>query len=49
VTDHKWIASAINPTSIGIIGLQAIISFPRMDGSLAVYTSSIISYGSNHL
>ncbi|KAG5227743.1 cytochrome b561 and DOMON domain-containing protein [Salix suchowensis] len=45
VTDRRWIAWAVNPTSGGMIGSQAIVSFPRMDGSLAVYTSPITSYG----
>ncbi|KAJ6421363.1 hypothetical protein OIU84_028691 [Salix udensis] len=45
VSDRRWIAWAINPTSAGMVGSQAIVSFPRTDGSLAVYTSSITSYG----
>ncbi|KAG6791147.1 hypothetical protein POTOM_000259 [Populus tomentosa] len=45
VTDRRWIAWAINPTSGGMIGSQAIVSFPRTDGGLAVYTSPITSYG----
>ncbi|KAH8480151.1 hypothetical protein H0E87_030405 [Populus deltoides] len=45
VTDRRWIAWAINPTSGGMIGSQAIVSFQRTDGSLAVYTSPITSYG----
>ncbi|CAK7322522.1 unnamed protein product [Dovyalis caffra] len=44
VSNRRWIAWAINPTSGGMIGSQAIVSFPRTDGSLAVYTSPIISY-----
>ncbi|KAJ6715127.1 CYTOCHROME B561 AND DOMON DOMAIN-CONTAINING PROTEIN [Salix viminalis] len=44
VSDRRWIAWAINPTSAGMVGSQAIVSFPRTDGSLAVYTSSITSY-----
>ncbi|KAJ6696737.1 hypothetical protein OIU85_003119 [Salix viminalis] len=39
VTDRRWIAWAVNPTSGGMIGSQAIVSFQRTDGSLAVYTS----------
>jgi hypothetical protein len=45
VTDRRWIAWAINPTSGGMVGSQAIVSFPRTDGGLAVYTSPITSYG----
>ncbi|KAB5512730.1 hypothetical protein DKX38_029758 [Salix brachista] len=45
VTDRRWIAWAVNPTSGGMIGSQAIVSFQRTDGSLAVYTSPITSYG----
>jgi len=45
VTDRRWIAWAINPNSGGMIGSQAIVSFQRTDGSLAVYTSPITSYG----
>lgn len=38
-----WIAWAINPTLIGMIGAQAFVAHPRSDGRLIAYTSSITS------
>uniref|UniRef100_A0A7N2MAV5 AIR12 DOMON domain-containing protein n=1 Tax=Quercus lobata TaxID=97700 RepID=A0A7N2MAV5_QUELO len=38
-----WIAWAINPTSIGMIGAQAFVAHPSSDGRLIAYTSSITS------
>ncbi|CAJ2640023.1 unnamed protein product [Trifolium pratense] len=42
--DSSWIAWAINPTSKGMIGSQALIGYRRSDGGFKAYTSSITSY-----
>jgi hypothetical protein len=42
--DSSWIAWAINPTSKGMIGSQALIGYRRSDGSFKAYASSITSY-----
>jgi hypothetical protein len=42
--DSSWIAWAINPTSKGMIGSQALIGYRRSDGCFKAYTSSITSY-----
>ncbi|XP_059636649.1 cytochrome b561 and DOMON domain-containing protein At4g17280-like [Cornus florida] len=39
-----WVAWAINPTSKGMVGSQAIIAYPKPDGSMNVHTSPINSY-----
>ncbi|KAJ0971897.1 hypothetical protein J5N97_019856 [Dioscorea zingiberensis] len=43
-TSTGWIAWGINPTSTGMIGTQAILSFPHSNGSLIVHTFDISSY-----
>nr|XP_043611345.1 cytochrome b561 and DOMON domain-containing protein At4g17280-like [Erigeron canadensis] len=40
----RWISWAINPTSEGMVGSQAIVAFQQDDGKMKVYTSSIRSY-----
>lgn len=42
--DSSWIAWAINPTSKGMVGSQALVAFRRSDGTLKAYTSPITSY-----
>jgi len=44
VKDSSWIAWAINPTSNGMIGSQALIGYRNFDGSFKAYTSPITSY-----
>ncbi|AES81575.1 auxin-responsive family protein [Medicago truncatula] len=44
VKDSSWIAWAINPTSKGMLGSQALIGYQNFDGSFKAYTSSITSY-----
>jgi hypothetical protein len=44
VKDSSWIVWAINPTSNGMLGSQALIGHRNFDGSFKVYTSSITSY-----
>ncbi|PQM41720.1 cytochrome b561 and DOMON domain-containing protein [Prunus yedoensis var. nudiflora] len=45
VSDSRWVAWAINPTSTGMVGSQAIVAFKRTDGAISVYSSPIKSYG----
>jgi len=44
VKGSSWIAWAINPTSKGMIGSQAIIGYQNFDGIFKAYTSPITSY-----
>ncbi|KAG2302121.1 hypothetical protein Bca52824_030772 [Brassica carinata] len=44
LTSKKWVAWAVNPTSTGMVGAQAIVAYPQSDGSLRAYTSAITSY-----
>ncbi|KAL2521526.1 auxin-responsive family protein [Forsythia ovata] len=44
-TRHKgWIAWGINPTSIGMVGTQALIAFKDSKGAMTVRTYNITSY-----
>ncbi|CAF1919623.1 hypothetical protein Bca4012_051883 [Brassica carinata] len=40
----KWVAWAVNPTSTGMVGAQAIVAYPISDGTVRAYTSPISSY-----
>nr|XP_043626908.1 cytochrome b561 and DOMON domain-containing protein At5g47530-like [Erigeron canadensis] len=40
----KWVAWAINPTSQGMAGSQALVAFQQSDGFIRVYTSPITGY-----
>ncbi|KAL6277525.1 hypothetical protein ACE6H2_021126 [Prunus campanulata] len=44
VSDSRWVAWAINPTSTGMVGSQAIVAFRRTDGTMNIYSSPIKSY-----
>uniref|UniRef100_A0A1J3DJP4 Cytochrome b561 and DOMON domain-containing protein n=1 Tax=Noccaea caerulescens TaxID=107243 RepID=A0A1J3DJP4_NOCCA len=44
LTSGKWVAWAVNPTSTGMVGAQAIVAYPQTDGTVRVYTSPIRSY-----
>ncbi|KAF8096253.1 hypothetical protein N665_0313s0023 [Sinapis alba] len=44
LTSGKWVAWAVNPTSTGMVGAQAIVAYPQSDGSVRAYTSPISSY-----
>ncbi|XP_010481308.1 PREDICTED: cytochrome b561 and DOMON domain-containing protein At5g47530-like [Camelina sativa] len=43
-TTGKWVAWAVNPTSTGMVGAQAIVAYPQSDGTVRAYTSPISSY-----
>ncbi|KAL6000365.1 hypothetical protein ACLOJK_024060 [Asimina triloba] len=40
-----WIAWAINPTSTGMVGSQALVATHQSNGSIAVQTFNVSSYG----
>lgn len=45
VGSSTWVAWGINPTSKGMIGTQAIVAYPKPDGTMAVFTTPVSSYG----
>ncbi|KAF7149978.1 hypothetical protein RHSIM_Rhsim02G0096000 [Rhododendron simsii] len=45
VSSSTWVAWGINPISIGMIGTQAIVAYPKPDGTVVVFTSPISRYG----
>ncbi|KAL1560971.1 cytochrome b561 and DOMON domain-containing protein-like protein [Salvia divinorum] len=44
-----WIAWAINPTSSGMVGSQALVAFRTCNGTMRVYTTAIASYNPSML
>ncbi|KAM7264631.1 hypothetical protein ACFE04_002314 [Oxalis oulophora] len=44
IMSGKWVAWAINPTSVGMVGSQALIAYKNSNGSMIVYTSPITQY-----
>ncbi|KAG6419653.1 hypothetical protein SASPL_121875 [Salvia splendens] len=44
-----WIAWAINPTSSGMVGSQALVAFRTSNGTMRVYTTAIASYNPSML
>ncbi|KAF3452664.1 hypothetical protein FNV43_RR03097 [Rhamnella rubrinervis] len=43
-SNPRWVAWAINPTSTGMVGSQALVAFQNSDGALSAYSSPITSY-----
>lgn len=43
-SSSRWVAWAINPTSQGMVGSQALVAFQKSDGTMTAYTSPITSY-----
>ena len=43
-SNPRWVAWAINPTSTGMVGSQALVAFQKSDGTLSAYSSPITSY-----
>ncbi|KAK8517237.1 hypothetical protein V6N13_092520 [Hibiscus sabdariffa] len=43
-TPSTWVAWAINPTSKGMVGSQALVAYRMSDGSMRAYTSPIVQY-----
>ncbi|KAJ6756755.1 CYTOCHROME B561 AND DOMON DOMAIN-CONTAINING PROTEIN [Salix purpurea] len=44
ITSSRWVSWAINPTSTGMAGSQALVAFQQTDGTMRAYTSPISSY-----
>ncbi|PKI74014.1 hypothetical protein CRG98_005631 [Punica granatum] len=44
VDTSKWVAWAINPTSTGMPGAQALVAYQQSDGSMRAYMSPISGY-----
>ncbi|CDP04492.1 unnamed protein product [Coffea canephora] len=43
-SSSRWVSWAINPTSQGMVGSQALVAFQKSDGTMRAYTSPIKSY-----
>lgn len=41
---NTWVAWAINPTSTGMVGSQALIAYQQSDGTMKAYPSPITAY-----
>lgn len=44
-----WVAWAINPNQIGMVGSEAIVAFHNSNGSITVYPTLITSYSPSML
>ncbi|WRX27880.1 DOMON domain - like 7 [Theobroma cacao] len=44
ITSSRWVAWAINPTSTGMVGSQALVAYQQTDGSMRAYKSPITQY-----
>ncbi|CAH1439911.1 unnamed protein product [Lactuca virosa] len=44
IGSSRWIAWAINPTSQGMIGSQALVAFQQSDGKMRAYTAPVTGY-----
>lgn len=44
VSSSRWVAWAINPTSHGMVGSQALVAYRKSDGTMRAYTSPVTSY-----
>ncbi|OVA01810.1 Cytochrome b561 [Macleaya cordata] len=44
ISSSSWVAWAINPSSKGMIGSQALVAFQGSDGIMRAYTSSVTNY-----
>ncbi|KAK2652806.1 hypothetical protein Ddye_012662 [Dipteronia dyeriana] len=44
ISSSRWVAWAINPTSSGMVGSQALVAYRQSDGSMKAYTTPISSY-----
>ncbi|OMO64716.1 Cytochrome b561, eukaryote [Corchorus olitorius] len=44
ISSSRWVAWAINPTSTGMVGSQALVAYQQSDGSMRVFKSPITSY-----
>ncbi|KAH1054896.1 hypothetical protein J1N35_032961 [Gossypium stocksii] len=44
IGSSRWVAWAINPTSTGMVGSQALVAYQQTNGTMRVYTSPITQY-----
>ncbi|KAL4562543.1 hypothetical protein LXL04_034750 [Taraxacum kok-saghyz] len=44
VGSSRWVAWAINPTSQGMVGSQALVAFRQSDGKMRAYTAPVTGY-----
>lgn len=44
VSSSRWVAWAINPTSHGMVGSQALVAYQKSDGTMRAYTAPVTSY-----
>ncbi|KAI3740897.1 hypothetical protein L2E82_31372 [Cichorium intybus] len=44
VGSSRWVAWAINPTSQGMVGSQALVAFQQSDGKMRAYTAPVTGY-----
>lgn len=44
VSSSRWVAWAINPSSGGMVGSQALVAYQNSDGTMRAYTSPITGY-----
>lgn len=47
ITTSRWIAWAINPTGLGMIGSQSLVAYQNSSGLVRAYTSSIDSFATS--
>lgn len=43
-SSSRWVAWAINPSSKGMVGSQALVAYQKSDGTIRAYTSPVTSY-----
>lgn len=41
ITSSRWVAWAINPTGLGMLGAQSLAAFHKSDGTITVYTAPV--------
>ncbi|KAF5742114.1 cytochrome b and DOMON domain-containing protein [Tripterygium wilfordii] len=44
ITSSDWVAWAINPTSTGMVGSQALVAYQKSDGTVTAYPAPVDSY-----
>lgn len=44
VSSSRWVAWAINPTTQGMVGSQALVAYQKSDGTMRAYTAPVTSY-----
>ncbi|EEF30780.1 dopamine beta-monooxygenase, putative [Ricinus communis] len=44
LSSDRWVAWAINPSSTGMVGSQALVAYQQSDGTMKAYTSPVNGY-----